>query len=295
MYQDFRKFLAAFALLTLFAGCASFEPPQYGGQVSKIEEPIELASVISGKFDLTERSLTTTSTVVSISRGFSMVGTAKVRSETSAHSKISPAGNGYVMTVTFDSISAEPVSGLKNPDEHRFKVRDLGYTGFLDGDGKVVAFDVDVMSEGWLSLEPEIKQSVQDELDGWKKRRKRRPVLPNRVVPGDVIEIDVSDIYSGNSDKLPADFESLGGASYRFAGTTTYRERSHLVLVIQGKIAGASKEEKMQMTGELGGFALIDIANGDPSHWEHSVRVKVAVPSATITIREESEGDLTRQ
>ncbi len=294
--RDYCKFTAALALLTMLAGCASFEPPQYAGDISIIEEPIELKPVIGGKFAVTETSLTTTSVVFSLfGSGMSMTGTSKVRSESSAHSSISPAGKGYVMAVMFDSISARPVGGKAESEVKPFKVEDLGYTGFLDGDGKLVAFDVDVMSEGWQSLESEHKQSVEDELAQWKKRRKREPVLPDRIVSNDVIEIDVSDIYSESRDALPADFKSTGEASYRFAGTTIYRDRTHLVLIIQGTIAGGSKKKKMKMTGELGGFTLIDVANGDPTHWEHSVRVKVTVPTATVTIRDESKGDLTRQ
>ncbi len=294
--RDYCRFAASLVLLTMLAGCASFEPPRYDGEISKIEEPIELKPVIGGKFAFTETSLTTTSVVFSLfGGGMSMTGTSKVRFHASAHSSVGPAGKGYVMAVMFDSISAKPVGGKAESEVKPFKVEDLGYTGFLDGDGKFIAFDVDVMSEGWLSLESEHKQSVQDELDQWKKRRKREPVLPDRIVSDDVIEIDFSDIFSEDRDELPADFKSTGEASYRFAGTTTYRDRTHLVLIVQGKIAGGSKKEKMKMTGELGGFTLIDIANGDPTHWEHSVRMKVTVPKTTVTIKEESEGDLTRQ
>lgn len=290
-----RSFVAAMALITMLAGCASFTPPQYDGEISKIEGPIELKPAVTGKFTFSETSLTTTSVVVRMFAGMSMTGTSKVRTEASAQSSVKPAGKGYVMAMMFDRISARPVGGKAESEGKSFKVKDLGYTGFLDGDGKMVAFDVDVMSEGWLSMDAEYKQMVEAELDNWKKRRKREPVLPERIGPDDVIEVDVSDLYDTNSDELPADFKSTGKAIYSMAGITTYRDRTHLVLNIQGTIEGSSRKEKMTVTGEMGGFLLIDIANGDPAHWEHSVRVKVAVPDATVTIREESEGDLTRR
>lgn len=298
MFSDrgYCKFTAALALLMGLAGCASFEPPKYTGEISKIERPIELKRVMGGKFAFTETSLTTISTVFRLGgTGMSMIGTGKVRYEASAHSSVSPAGKGYVMAVMFDSVSARPVGGKAGSESRPFKVEDLGYTGFLDGDGKIVAFDVDVMSEGWLSLDSEHKLSVRDTLGKWKKRRKRKPVLPDRIVLDDAIEIDVSDIYSEAGDKLSADFEGTGEASYRFAGTTTYRDRTHLVLILEGKIAGTSKKKNLKMTGELGGFTLIDIANGDPNHWELHVRVKATTPNATVTIEEETEGDMTRQ
>ncbi len=288
-------FAAIPVYLALLAGCTPFEPPRYDGKISKIEQPIELPSVIEGKFTFSETSLTTTSVVVQMFAGISATGTGKVRTEASAQSSVSPAGEGYVMAMMFDHIIARLVGGKAESEGKSFRVEDLGYTGFLDGEGKIVAFDVDVMSEGWLSMDAENKQMVQAELDDWKKRRKRDPVLPERIAPGEVIDIDVSDLYSTDNDKLPADFKPTGKATYQFAGTTTYRDRTHLVLVIEGQIGGASKKGKINVAGEMGGFMLIDIANGDPTHWEHSVRVKVTIPKGTVTIREETQGDLTRR
>ena len=293
-----RAFAAILAPLAILAGCASFQPPQYAGKITKIAEPIELSPVVEGKFAFSETSLTTTSVEFKVLGDFmTMTGTGTVRTEASAHSSITSAGTGYVMAIMFDRINARPVDGKADSEGERFEVEDLGYTGFLDGNGRVVALDVDVMSEGWLSMKSEHRQMVQEELDDWKKRRKREPVLPDIVATGDVIEVELDgrDLYPDGNEKLPKDFKVTGRVSYAIAGTTTFRDRRHLVLVMKGEIEGASKKERMNMSGEMGGFMLVDTANGDLAHWEQKVQVKVTIPKGMVSFREETQGDLTRR
>lgn len=290
-----RAFATALALPMMLAGCVSFTPPRYDGEVSKIEKPIELVSVIDGNFVFTERSMATTKNDINLGGGVSMTGTGKIRSDTSAHFSITETGEGYVMAVVFDSIAVEPISGLKNPDAHRLQVEDLGCKGLLDGYGAIIAFDVDVMSEEWLSLDSDRKQTTRDRLEKWKKRRQRSPVMPDRITSDTVIEVDIGDTYANDAMEEPTDFQVEGTAIYRFAGTTTYRGRSHLLLVLDGEIAGVSKKQKMTITGKLSGYTLIDITNGDPVYWELGEQFKVTTPIVTMTIDEKTEGALTRQ
>lgn len=92
--------------------------------------------------------------------------------------------------------------------------------------------------------------------------------MPDRITSDTVIEVDIGDTYANDAMEEPTDFQVEGTAIYRFAGTTTYRGRSHLLLVLDGEIAGVSKKQKMTITGKLSGYTLIDITNGDPVYWE---------------------------
>ena len=284
----------ALPLVTLLvAGCTTFEPPRFEGKISKIEEPIELPFEPAGDYAFSENSLTTINSTVNFGRMFTMYGKAEVRSSAAGHVSIRPAGKGYVMTLNLSKLSVQPIGQGGSKTEGGFAVDNLGYTGFLDHAGKIVEFDVDRNSEGWSALDMEQKQLIEAELKQWKRRRNREPVLPRLVTGAESIEIDAADFAPDSDGNLVADFKMSGKTVFQFAGITLHRDERHLVLNFHGNIEGASKTDKVTMTGEVGGYALINVNSGDSTYWKYEVSVKVVKFPATLVIRESTEGELT--
>ena len=281
--------LLAFVFLT---GCTAFEPPRFDGNVAKIEEPIELPFDPVGDFSFSENSTIKVSRRFSLGRLGSMYGNSEVRTSAAAYVSVKPAGDGFVMSLNFSRIKVKPVGQGGRWVEGGFMVENLVYTGFMNHEGRLIEFDVDKNSLGWLALNMEIKQSVEAELTNWKNRRDREPVLPRIITGGETIEVDAGAFAPERDGKPPADYKLTGKTVFQFAGLTQYRNQPHLLLNFDGNLQGGSRVGHVDLDGDIGGYVLISVDNGRPSYWKHSVRVRAIKSWLTVTIREETEGEL---
>lgn len=280
--------------LVFITGCTPFTPPRFTGELSKIATPIRLPTDPSGEYAFSENSKTNINMESNFLSLYTIYRRGEVHVSSAARSSVKPAGKGYVVAVNFNRISVRPIGPGGSEADGGFTVKDLGYTGFMDGDAHLIAFDVDKDSPGWSSLEMEHRKSIEEELAKWKKRRGREMRLPDVVVDGQQVTVDASLFAPDAESPLPADYRMTGEIVYQFAGMTRIRERPHLVVNIAGKLQGKSKSHHINMNGDVGGYMLIDIETGQPSVWEDSSFIRVVMPASKFTIREENKGEMSK-